>query len=277
MRTRSNEEVEMEFRYQRISVIAAALMLAASAAAAQTGERLSDKEVKALLEEVDTGRDKFEGNLDGGFKGSTIRGPNGETKVAAALQDYQDSTQKLKQRFTTEYSASAEATTVLKQSMQIDAFMKSPSSPTKGRNEWDRQTVILRRLAEAYGTKFPVPDGATARRINDKEAADAAGAVATQAEEIKRAADADKTLAKPAKEALKTEMEAVVKQAKALQSRLKDGKPASGDARALKEKIAALTAGGRQLPPTVLTGVGALRAPLSKLDQAFGVTPAPSS
>jgi hypothetical protein len=277
MRTRSNEEVEMEFRYQRISVIAAALMLAASAAAAQTGERLSDKEVKALLEEVDTGRDKFEGNLDGGFKGSTIRGPNGETKVAGALQDYQDSTQKLKQRFTTEYSASAEVTTVLKQSMQIDAFMKSPSSPTKGRNEWDRQTVILRRLAEAYGTKFPVPDGATARRINDKEAADAAGAVATQAEEIKRAADADKTLPKPAKEALKTEMEAVVKQAKALQSRLKDGKPASGDARALKEKIAALTAEGRQLPPTVLTGVGALRAPLMKLDQAFGVRPASTS
>jgi hypothetical protein len=277
MRTRSNEEVEMEFRYQRSSVIAAALMLAASAAAAQTGERLSDKEVKAILEEVDTGRDKFEGNLDGGFKGSTIRGPNGETKVAAALQDYQDSTQKLKQRFTTEYSASAEVTTVLKQSTQIDAFMKGPSSPTKGRNEWDRQTAILRRLAEAYGTKFPLPDGATARRINDKEAADAAGAVATQAEEIKRAADADKTLPKPAKEALKTEMEAVVKQAKALQSRLKDGKPASGDARALKEKIAALTAEGRQLPTTVLTGVGALRAPLSKLDQAFGVGPAPTS
>jgi hypothetical protein len=267
----------MEFQYQRSIVIAAALMLAAAAAAAQTGERLSDKEVKAILEEVDTGRDKFEGNLDGGFKGSTIRGPNGETKVAAALQDYQDSTQKLKQRFTTEYSASAEVTTVLKQSMQIDAFMKSPSSPTKGRNEWDRQTVILKRLAEAYGTKFPLPDGATARRINDKEAADAAGAVATQAEEIKRAADADKTLPKPAKEALKTEMEAVVKQAKALQSRLKDGKPASGDARALKEKIAALTAEGRPLPPTVLTGVGALRAPLLKLDQAVGVRPAPTS
>jgi hypothetical protein len=277
MCTRSNEEVEMEFRYQRSSVIAAALMLAASAAAAQTGERLSDREVKAILEEVDTGRDKFEGNLDGGFKGSTIRGPNGETKVAGALQDYQDSTQKLMQRFTAEYSASGEVTTVLKQSMQIDAFMKGPSSPAKGRNEWDRQTAILKRLAEAYGTTFPLPDGATVRRINDKEAADAAGAVATQAEEIKRAADADKTLPKPAKEALKTELEAVVKQAKALQSRLKDGKPASGDARALKEKIAALTAEGRQLPPTVLTGVGALRAPLSKLDQAFGVTPAPSS
>ena len=87
-------------------------------------ERLSDKAVKTLIEQVDEGRDKFEGNLDGQFKASTLRGPGGgETKVAGALQDYQDNTQKLKDRFTPDYSASAEVTTVLKQSTAIDAFM----------------------------------------------------------------------------------------------------------------------------------------------------------
>lgn len=262
----------MEFRYRIAGVIAGGI-LAVSAAAAQTGERLSDKEVKAIIDEVDTGRDKFEGNLDGGFKGSTLRGPNGETKVAGALQDYQDSTQKLQHRFTSDYSASAEVATVLKQSLQIDGFMKSPSSPTKGRNEWDRLTSSLKRLAEAYGTTFPLPAAATVRRMNDKEAADAAGAVAAQAEQLKRAADVDKTLAKPDKEALKTEVEAVIKQAKTLQSGLRDGKTATGDWRALKEKIAALTAEGRQLPASVLTAIGGLRAPLAKLDQAFGVAP----
>ena len=62
--------------------------------------------------------------------------------------------------------------------MQIDAFMSGPKSPTKGRNEWDTQTTNLKRLADAYGTSFPLPDGATIRRLNDKEAADAAGVVA---------------------------------------------------------------------------------------------------
>ena len=38
-------------------------------------ERMSDKDVKALIDQVDEGRDKFEGNLDGQFKGSTLRGP----------------------------------------------------------------------------------------------------------------------------------------------------------------------------------------------------------
>ena len=252
-------------------VMAGAFILAASGVAAQRGERLSDKEVKEIIDAVDTGRDKFEGNLDGGFKGSTLRGPNGETKVSGALQDYQDSTKKLQERFTADYSASAEVATVLKQSMQIDAFMSSPKAPTQGRNEWDRQTANLKRLAEAYNTTFPLPDGATVRRMNDKESAAAAAAVASQAEEVKRAVEEDKTLAKPQRQALKTEVEAVIKQAKTLESRLKDGKPATADARTLKEKVAALTASGRQLPPTVLSAIGGMRAALNKLDQAFGI------
>jgi len=260
----------MEFRYRTGGVIAG-VILAAAAAGAQAGERLSDKEVKAIIEEVDTGRDKFEGNLDGGFKGATLRGPNGETKVSGALQDYQDSTKKLQERFTADYSASAEVATVLKQSNLIDTFMSSPKAPAKGRNEWDRQTANLKRLAEAYGTTFPLPDGATVRRMNDKESASAAAAVASQAEQVKRAADEDKTLAKPQQQALKAEAEAVIKQAKTLESRLKDGKPAKADGRTLKEKVSALTASGRQLPPSVLSAIGAMRAPLEKLDQAFGI------
>src|ERR1700741_4217821 len=123
----------MEFQYRVVGVVAG-VILAASAAGVLAGERFSDKDVKPVIKEVATGRDKFEGNLDGGFKGSTLRGPNGETpKVSGALQDYQDSTHKLQERFTPEYSASAEVTTVLKQSTQIDRFMKSSSSPTKGR------------------------------------------------------------------------------------------------------------------------------------------------
>src|SRR4051794_16199136 len=158
---RDSTEDEMTRRYRMGGAIVGALLVAAAAAAAQTGEWLADKDVKALIDRVDTGRDKFEGNLDGSFKGSTLRGPNGETKVSGALQDYQDSTKKLQSRFTPDYSASAEVATVLKQSMQIDRFMNSPESPTKGHNEWARHAADLKRLAEIYGTTFPLPEGAT--------------------------------------------------------------------------------------------------------------------
>src|SRR5262245_57772293 len=84
-------------------------------AQSSTTERRTDNEVKTLIEQVDTGRDKFEGNLDGRFKDSVIRGTDKEVKVSNALQDYQDNVKKLKERFTAEYAASAEVLTVLKQ------------------------------------------------------------------------------------------------------------------------------------------------------------------
>jgi hypothetical protein len=261
----------MEFRFRMMGIVAGALMLVATASVAQTGERLSDAQLKAIIEQVDTGRDKFEGNLEGSFKSATISGPTGDRKVGGALQDYQDSTKKLQERFKPEYAANPEVVTVLRQSTQIDKFIKSPNGPSKGRIEWDRQAESLKHLADAYGTTFPFPDGATARRQNDNEVAGLADAVATQAEEVKRAVDADKTLAKPDKAALKTAVEAVVKQAKTLQSLLKDGKPSTADASALRAKIAALTADGKPLPPAVLTALGGLRAPMVKLDQAFGI------
>ena len=51
----------------QIVLIAAATSLWSMPVLAQAPARLSDKDVKTLLEQVDEGRDKFEGNLDGTF------------------------------------------------------------------------------------------------------------------------------------------------------------------------------------------------------------------
>ena len=77
----------------------------------------------------------------------------------------------------------------------------------KGRSEWDRQTTNLKHLAESYGTTFPFPDGATARRMNDKETAATATAIATAADRFKDDLDKDKTLPKPEKDAAKKDVE----------------------------------------------------------------------
>ena len=53
-------------------------------------------------------------------------------KVSGALQDYQDNTKKLQDRFTADYAASAEVATVLKQSTAIDTFMQGSPSVHEG-------------------------------------------------------------------------------------------------------------------------------------------------
>lgn len=239
---------------------------------AQAPARLSDKDVKTLLDQVDEGRDKFEGNLDGQFKGSTLRTATGETKVAGALQDYQDSTKKLKDRFTPGYSASAEAAIVLKQSTAIDTFMQTSSTTMKGRSEWDRQVTNLKRLAEAYGTTFPVPEGATVRRMNDKETAAAAEAVATAAEQFKSDLGKATTLPKPDQDAAKKDVEVLIKEANAVKSRTNDGKPATAELQQLVQQAAKLQmfVGAHQMP-TAAASWQSVQAALVKVQQAFGL------
>ena len=255
-------------------LLASALTLWSMPALAQPGpERLSDKDVKTLIDQVDEGRDKFEGNLDGQFKGSTVRGPSGERKVADALQDYQDNTQKLKDRFSADNAASAEVATVLKQSTAIDTFMQGSSSTMKGRREWDRQATNLKRLAESYGTTFPLPDGATVRRMNDKETAAAATAIATAGGRFKSDIDKASTLAKPDRDAAKKEVDVLIKQANAVKSRTNDGKPATGDVRQLVEQTAKLQTFVGANPIPTMTNWQAVQTSLGKLQQAFGLTP----
>ena len=225
-----------------------------------------------MIDQVDEGRDKFEGNLDGQFKGSTVRGPAGETKVAGALQDYQDNTKKLQEPFTSDYSASAEVNTVLKQSTSIDTFMQGSSNAMKGRSEWDRQVMNLKRLAEAYGTTFPLADGATVRRMNDKEAAAAAESVATAADRLKDDIGKASALPKPEREAAKKDVEALVKQADTVKSRISDGKPATAEVRQLVEQTAKIQAFVDAHPiPTAATNLQTVQASLGKLQQAFGL------
>jgi hypothetical protein len=223
-----------------VLLLTGALALYATPAIAQAPpERLSDKDVKALIEQVDQERDKFEGNLDGKLKDSLLRSDTTDIKVSAALQDYQDNIKKLKERFTADYSASAELEVVLKQANKIDNFVKTSGFVTKGRSEWDREAASLKHLAVAYGATFPLPPGAAVRRMNDKEAADSADAIAKAADRCKDEFEKvpDSTLPKADKETVKKGLESLSKQAEVVKSRLNDGKPATAEVQQLMVQV----------------------------------------
>jgi hypothetical protein len=259
-----------------VLVVAGTLALWSTPASAQAPtERMTDTEVRTLIEKVDTGRDKFEGNLDGDFKGSTLRDANKEVLVSAALQDYQDNVKKLKERFTPDYSASAEVVTVLKQAEGFDKFIQATPRLSKGRSEWEHQVADLKRLATAYNTTFPIKEGANARRINDKETAGFAADVAGMANRVKD--DFNKVpvtaLPKPAKDTIKTELELLNKQANATRSRVGDHKPATVEARQVVTQAAVVQKFIDAHPtPTAAENWKMLQAALASLQQAFNFT-----
>jgi hypothetical protein len=260
----------------RSVAMVAASMLVAGAAGAQSGERLTDKDVKALIEAVDQGRDRFEDALEGKVKDSVLRGPAGEVNVGKFLDDFQENMKRAKDRFKADYAASTEVQAVLRQGTDVDGYFRGLPGGTRGVSEWDRLTVDLRRLAEVYGTVFPLPANAPVRRINDGEAAQTARTVAQQADAFRKAVNNDKALPAPVRDSLKADAEELAKRAKTLESRMKGNKPATSEARAVLEHAANIqNRFGSQLSPGTLQAWGVMRAPLSALEQAFGIVPPP--
>lgn len=249
------------------------VLVTAPAAQPIPGERLSDRDVKQIIASVDQTRDRFEDQLDGMLKSSTLRGPRGETNVGAYLDDLQENVERLKDRFKPEYSASKEVETILRQGTDINSYIKAQPGELKGASEWDRMAAELGRLAAAYGTGFPLPANAAVRRINDPEAAAAAEDVARAADKLKKELDRETSLVKSARDAIKEELDALIQQAKTVKSRTSGARPATAEMRDLT-----ITAGkvGRfvqenTVGPWMTAAWEALRAPLDKLQQAFGM------
>lgn len=252
-------------------LIASALTIGSISVSAQ--ERPLDRDVKILIEQVDEARDKFEGNLDGDLKSSTLRSPAGEVKVSAALQDYQDNVKKLKDRFTANYSASAELTAVLKQATNIDTFMKASPSITKGRSEWDREALALKQLAEIYGTTFPLPENAAVRRMNDGETATTAAAVESAANRLKSDIDKASAIPQPDRETGKKAAELLAKNADTVKSRTNDGKPATAEFRQLLAQMATVQTFITAHPiPGSAANWQTVQDSMAKLEQAFVLT-----
>jgi hypothetical protein len=254
-------------------VALAVALLLGSSAFAQSPQRLTDKDVKTLIDAVDHARDRFEDQLDGKVKNTVVRGTTGEVNVSNFLDDFQENVDRLKDRFKPDYAASAEAAAVLRQGTAIHHFMKQQPSDFKGSSEWDTLASGLGRLAGAYSTKFPIEGDAAVRRVSDGEAVTAAEEIEDQAGELKDTVNRYSTLPQPTKNALKTGADLVRNRAKTLASRLKGGKPATAQARQLFEAVQKLdeSSKGSGLPPSSLSLMGAMRAPLTTLRQAFGL------
>jgi predicted RNase H-like nuclease (RuvC/YqgF family) len=195
--------------------------------------RLSDKHVKNLVKTIEKQNKSFQRALDSKFKRSILRGPGGEVQISHYLEDLDDAIEQLAKRFTGSYSASAEATELLKRADFMNSYVRNKPQ-MKGANEWDVFGSSLQQLAHAYGTKFPLPADAVIRRVGDGELQEAATAISKFAKDMRKpvrkyakGTDALKVAAK----SLNDELSSLADKSKTLASRIRSGKPASAEAR----------------------------------------------
>ncbi len=138
----------------------AALALGIAANASAQAERLSDKDVKDLMEAIDKGRDHFVDALDPQFKHAVMRSPTNEVDVSKYLDDFDKNIHTMKDRFKGDYAASAEVQTVLRQASDIDAYVRQQGA-MKGDERMGRARRAVRRARE--GVRHALPQSARTR------------------------------------------------------------------------------------------------------------------
>jgi hypothetical protein len=252
-------------------------IVAAVAAPAMAADRLSDRDLKALVARIEDGRHKFEDALDGKLKNNTLRGSTGEVKVSNFLNDFQENIDKLDDRLNSDYAASAEAATVLRQATAIDQFFRTQPAGTKGDSEWNRLAVDLKALAVAYGTDFPTPEGAAVRRLGDKEVAKIVDNIAEAGDRLENSLDnelkKDATIDLPTRTSIVNVADEFANDARKLRDKVKDGDPSSSEAQHLLERAMAIQSilRARQVPTSsgIWNGVPPL---LQQMAGAYGLT-----
>ncbi len=241
----------------------------------RAADRLSDHDVKSLVERIDDERGKFEDAMDDSVKHSVRRSATGEIDVKRELDDFDQAIDRLKDRLKPDYSASTEAGAVLKRASAFDVFVKGQPG-MKGASEWDRLVTDFTALAAAYGAPFPLPEGAPVRRLGDKEVADTVESLAKTSEQLHKSLEADlkKDLSvdSAARTALLRQVEDWTKNLETLHDRVKDGEPSSAEAdRALQGADALKSAiDGHQAPSAKAVWSSRAAAPLKTIAQAYG-------
>lgn len=195
--------------------------------------RSTDGQVKNIIKAIADSDRRFEKALDSKFKNSVARGPSGEVDVKKYLGDLKQDINEVAQRFTDKYAASAEVGNLLARASLMHAYMRQ-NPQTKGASEWDQLAGYLGDLAGAYGSTFPLAQGAAVRRVGDREVLHVADELSKQPDRVEsalhKAARSDKSLASVDAAAAK-DLDALADALKAFKSRLKSEKAASAEAR----------------------------------------------
>jgi hypothetical protein len=246
-------------------------------------ERLTDQEVKALLESIEKKRSAFEAALDDKLKNSTIKGERGEVKTNEFFDDLQDQVERARGRFSSNYSASSEVLLLLQFATRIDAWASTQPAGFRGSREWRVLATDFRRLSAAYNSSLLRPGqkalGAQARRLNDAELVSVAANVEKNMDAFRNAYDsalaATTNLTSASRQTAIQNVDAMKNSARALHAALGNKQKGVAEADALLKGSAVMVDATFKLPPnsSAAAAWAPVREELSKVSLAYEVTP----
>ena len=243
---------------RRVVVPVAFALLLVMPLPSAAAERMTDEQVKKLIEDIDGGYKAWKESLEKrNLDDAVITSAERTIKVKDFLKDFDKAIDLVKDRFKPENAASMEVMALLRRGSDVE--LRNRRQGETPSSDWPALGSKLAALAGAYGVGWPVQSmNVQAVRLNDGELSAKVERMEKAAKQLRsdadKAAKANKSIDKATRESLKTSIQDLERTAKDVASRVADDRPAAvevgkllsrtGDVKGTMQKLSLASAGG---------------------------------
>jgi hypothetical protein len=153
-----------------IVVLAAVFAVTGVSVIVAAQPRVSDQQVRGLLNRIDTGTESVRASLDRAVEHSRINGGQTKAEVNQSVKDFKLATDRLHDGVNDRQVGTATVEDVLRRASSIDRFMTANSLDASAQRAWHNLRRNLDELARAYDVTW-YWSGSQNRpaRLNDRE------------------------------------------------------------------------------------------------------------
>src|SRR5829696_1522173 len=116
--------------------------------------RISDKQVKSIMQQLKKDAARFRKSLDSSLDKSRLDGTNREDNINDLIKDYEKATDRLYERYKDNKSVAGDVEAVLDGAARIDQFMTRRSPGGRAERDCAAVRADLRQLADAYNVSW---------------------------------------------------------------------------------------------------------------------------
>ncbi|HXG63924.1 MAG TPA: hypothetical protein VNO70_02385 [Blastocatellia bacterium] len=241
--------------------------------------RLTEQEMRNLLERIEKGSDNFRASLDAALDKSRFDDSKTEDNINEFVKAYETATDRLKERWNDKDSATGAVEEVLTRAGRIDNFMARHELTARAQEDWAYVRKNLDELAQAYNVTWTWAGVShTPHRVTDKEVRSALDQIEKRADSFRASLDAALDDSRFDDSKAEDEINRYVKEFEGATDRLEDrfgkNQSAASDVEEVLRRAAAIDDFMRRhsLTPQAQSDWAALRGALDQLAEAYQVT-----
>jgi YMGG-like Gly-zipper len=138
--------------------------------AQQRPSRVSDQQIGNLLKRMDASVAAFRGSFEQAINRSRINGSRAEDDINQSVNDFKQSTDRLRDHVQNRRAGAADVEAVLRRASLIDGFMTSNALDAPAERDWRSLRADLDELARAYGVSWNWTDSQSVpSRLSDEQ------------------------------------------------------------------------------------------------------------